>query len=311
MSIIKYVFLIFLIFFFNISFAQNKYVNSLKQSLATSTNNSDKILILENLVELYRSERQYDLASLYARQLLQLAKREKNDLEIVKGYTFLGIIANNQERYSKASQYIDSTKIASTSINNELAKAYTTYLQAYQENSFEDYKKAMALALKSLTAIDSHGQDYNLSFKLYYMLYGIYTNWNDLPNTMKYAQLALEYAKLSDNKNNESNAYSILAVAYTYKYEKSKKKEDLDLIIKNAETASNLGKQYPGQVANNTKALAYNNLASYYLMYFPKRTPEVKKKIEDNIKEALKISQELPNIIIYCLINHNQKQSTK
>lgn len=287
----KYIFLFLMVFFFGFSMAQNRYVDSLKQNLSRNTSNIQKISVLELLVEKYRSERQYDQATTYAKELLQLAKKEKNTLEIVKAYTFLGIIANNEDQYGKASLYVDSTRLAASKDNNDLAKAYSRYLEAYQEDAFEDYKKAMSMALESLALVDSHGKGYNLTFKLYYMLYGIYTNYNDLNNSMKYAQLALKSALSSGNKNNVSNAYSALAVAYTYQYEKSEKKEDIDHIIKNAQIASGLSQRYPGQIANSTYAIALNNLASYYLMYFPNRTPELKKIITDNIEESLKISR--------------------
>lgn len=291
MSTKKYIFFLFTIFFCGLTVAQNKYVDSLKQNLARNNSNVEKITILELLVEKYRSERQYNQANIYAKELLKLAKSEKSNLAIVKAYTFLGIIANNEELYDKAGLYRDSTKITVAKDNNNLSKAYSHYLQAYQEDSYGEYKKAMLLALESLALVDAYGKDYNLTFKLYYMLYSIYTNYNDLNNSMKYAQLCVKFAISSANKNNISNAYSALAVAYTYQYDKTQKKEDLDLIIKNAQIASDLSKQYPGQIANSTNAIAFNNLASYYLMYYPNRTPEIKKHITDNIEESLRFSR--------------------
>ena len=39
-----------------------------------------------------------------------------------------------------------------------------------------------------------------LEFRLYYLLYGTYTTWNDLKNSFKYARKSIEQAEKSGNK---------------------------------------------------------------------------------------------------------------
>lgn len=296
MKKLKIYFFLFLTLIYSSSFSQNKYVDSLKQILTRpNLSSSEKIPVLEQLVERYRTEQQYSIAKTYANSLLSISQQEKNQTEIVKAYTFLGIIANNEEKYKEVVNYIDLAKNALSKDDNSLAKAYCFYLQAYQEQSLDQPKKAMSFALQSIKAIENAGKDDNLSFKLNYILYGIYSNWNDEKNSLKYAELTLKFAQNSKNKNNISNAYSALASAYAVIYNKTKNKEDLTKIIENAQIASDLNKRFPGQVANSTHAIALNNLASYYVMFFPKRTPELKKKIIENIEEALKIAKLSPN----------------
>jgi TPR repeat protein len=96
-----------------------------------------------------------------------------------------------------------------------------------------------------------------LEFRLYYLLYGTYTTWNDLKNSFKYARKSIEQAEKSGNKNQLSNAYTALATAYTYQYEKTNSREDLKAIMNNSEKAAALYKEFPGQVSD-------------YLCYRPK-----------------------------------------
>lgn len=270
--------------------AQNKYIDSLKLKLQQNVTSTESIKILEVLTEKYRSEEQYADATKTAQQLLKLAKKEKNTQEIAKAYTFLGIIANNTEQYGKTSLYIDSATAVSSK-SKGIATAYSEYLQAYQENSFQEYKKAMEHTLKAKSSLESADKDYNLEFKINYMLYVIYSQWNDLKNTLKYAEATVKSAELSGNKNHLSNAYSALAVAYTYKFGKTESEKDRDFILNYAKKAASLFDEYPGQVANYTYAIARNNIASYLLGYYPKLTPELKKEIEENVHKSLEISK--------------------
>src|SRR5690554_7892075 len=92
-------------------------------------------------------------------------------------------------------------------------------------NEYQDYESAIKIFQKVLSAIE-HTDDEFLKAKTCYFLYAIYTNWNDLDNTLLYADKAVEAARKSGDKNLLSNAYSALAVAYTYKYDIYGDKQD-------------------------------------------------------------------------------------
>ena len=128
---------------------------------------------------MYRSEQQYKPASENGKRFFQLEKKQKHDFEITKAYTYLGIIANNQSLYEQTNLYIDSAKVVSSKSNNALAKAYSEYLQAYQNFGFQDLKKSMEHTLSAVSSAENQ-KDYEIEFKLNYMLYSLYTNWNDL-----------------------------------------------------------------------------------------------------------------------------------
>ncbi len=287
-----------ILFFISISilgYSQNKYLDSLKTIVQKdNTPVKEKMKVFGLLTELYRTEEQYPTANQYAQKYLSLAKAEKDYLQITKAYTYLGVIANNQEQYDRTSLYIDSTKISASKSGVALPKAYSEYLQAYQEMSLQDLKKSVAHALAAISNAENQ-KDYELEFKLNYILYSTYTNWNDLTNSMKYAKETLNSAKASKNKNYLSNTYSALSVAYSYLYNKSQNKQDLDQTIKYAEDAADLYQKYPGQVANYTYAMARNNVATYLLTYYPQLTPELIQKIKFNVQESMNSSKSSTN----------------
>lgn len=276
--------------------AQNAYTDSLEKQLKLpKTTPLEKMKIYGMQVEYWRSERLYDKATEVNKKLIAFAKKEKNKIFLTKAYVYQGIIFNNQDRYDKAVLYVDSTKTSAAEAKDKTAAAYSQYLQAYLADSYNDYKKAMTHGLSCLSLMEKEKPDFYLEFKLNYLLYGIYTEWNDLENTLKYAEKAVESALKSNNKNNLSNAYSALAVAYTYKYDATKSDADYQTILKLCENAASLYKDFPGQVAGYTYAMARNNKASYLLEFAPKITPSIRKQIENNIQESLSISQKLPN----------------
>ncbi|MCL1666531.1 hypothetical protein M2T82_00490 [Elizabethkingia ursingii] len=286
-----YLILLFCILLFHSVKAKNIYTDSLINRLKTEQLPvAEKLKIYELVIEKYRSEQQYDKASDYNKEYLKLARTSDNPLAITKAHVFQGMIMCNLEKYDQVQPYIDSASTSASKTNNKIAQAYASFLPAYYSHSLYEYKKSVAYILKSLSLLEKTEGDPILEFRLYYLLYGTYTTWNDLKNSFKYARKSIEQAEKSGNKNQLSNAYTALATAYTYQYEKTNSPEDLNAIMSNSEKATALYKEFPGHVSDYTYAIARNNTASYLLKYFPKLTDDLRKQIEYNIGEALNAS---------------------
>ncbi|MHA7608157.1 helix-turn-helix transcriptional regulator [Elizabethkingia meningoseptica] len=289
-----YLILLFSTFIFHFAAGQNPYTDSLLIKLkGEGTPVEERLKIYELLVDKYRSEQQYDEATAYCKEYLKLAKATKHTLETTKAYVYMGVILCNQEDYNKVHFYIDSATASASKTNDKIAEAYANFLPAYYEHSLYEYKKSVTYILKSISLLEKTKGDPILEFRLNYILYGTYTTWNDLKNSLKYAYKCVEAAKKSGNKNQLSNAYSALSTAFTYQYEKTNSKDDLKAMMDNSEKATALYYEYPGQVANYTYAIARNNKASYLLKYFPELTPDLRKQIEYNIAESLNASKNI------------------
>lgn len=289
----------FLILCFCISFnmnAQNAYIDSLYSHLYSSeVTPSKKMEIYHCLTEQLRIEMMYKEATIINGKHINLAKKEGNQTELTKAYVNEGLILGNQGQYDNAIKYIDSVKISSSKTQDKMSSAYAEYLMLYLAKSFGDTKKAAKHGLNSLFILEQTKENFLLEFKIYYQLYGIYTEWNDLENSKKYAQKSIETALKSGNKNDLSNAYSAMAVVYTYQYEKSKSTMDFQTILDYCEKAALLYKKFPGQVSGYTYSIARNNKANYLLTYSKEMTPELRRNIEYSIKESLAISSSLPH----------------
>ncbi|WP_437922124.1 helix-turn-helix transcriptional regulator [Sphingobacterium sp. LRF_L2] len=290
--------ILFILFFFITNYlnAQNAYIDSLNRRLnEAQLGVVEKMKTYNVLVEQYRIAMLYDSASSVNKQYLEFAKYEKAQTEITKAYVNEGVILVNQEKYDKAEVFLDSVKISSSKTNDKIAGAYRAYFMLYLSKSLNDYKKAMNYGLNALSLLEETKGNPVLEFKINYQLYGIYTEWNDLENSKKYAQKAVEAALQSGNKNDLSNAYSAMAVVSTYQYEKSKSIVDFQAVLDYCEKGASLYKKFPGQVSDYSYSIARNNKASYLLTYSKELTSAIRHQIVHNINESLLISSKLPH----------------
>lgn len=276
--------------------AQNRYLDSLEHQLtAPKGTAAEKMKLYELLVEHYRIEQLYDKASDLNADFLRLARHENNPVEITKSHVYQGIIWNNQDQFDKATPYIDSAKVSAATTDNQLARAYVTYLSSSLSRSINDVEKAMAYGIETLMLLEQSQEDLYLEFKQNYILYGIFTEWNDLDSSKKYLNKAIDSALKSGNKNDLSNAYTAMAVIYTYAYDRSKQKDDYMSVLTYCDMAARLYNEFPGQVGVYTYAMTRNNKASYLLRYSEVITSGIREEIEYNIREALGVLNALPH----------------
>ena len=235
--------------------AQNIYVDSLRHCLTNpSIETTEKIHIYWVLTERFRTELKYDQATAENQKLISLAKSQHDNLNLTKAYVYQGVIYNNQQDYDQDRTYLDSARVVAKESKNQIASAYTDYLEAIMLHSYQDYEAAIKSFQRALSLIEHTDEEF-LKAKIYYNLYSIYTNWNDLDNTFLYANEAVNAAQKSGDKSLLANSYSALAVAYTYRYDTHQKKEDLDKIFEICAKAIALNKQYIGQVSTDRKSV--------------------------------------------------------
>ncbi|PVH25444.1 hypothetical protein DC487_11070 [Sphingobacterium corticibacter] len=290
------------VFFQLLSFcghAQNVYMDSLRNELAhAEITISEKMNIYRILMEQSRSELQYDQATAENRKLIALAKSQNDDLALTKAYVYQGVIYNNQHDYKNDRVYLDSARVFALKSKSEIANAYTDYLEAIMLNSYQDYEAAIKSFQRTLSIVEDTNEEF-LKAKIYYNLYSIYTNWNDMENSFLYANEAVKSAHKSGDKSLLSNAYSALAVAYTYRYDAHHNKDDLEKIFDICRQAIDLNKQYKGQVSTRTYAIAKLNIASYYFKYYPEKLDLIKAQIHEAL-EAGQLTQRNQAIIASC-----------
>lgn len=272
--------------------AHNPYIDSLLNRLETKNISSEeKFRLYATLIEKYRSDQEFSTALAYSSDLLQLARQNNDFFQQAKAYSFMGLIHNNLKDFDTANKYVDSTVASASKTSNPLAGLSAKYIKAYQYFYFDEREKAMPYLVKILSVLDRSQKDYYLEYKSNYLIYSIYSDWDDVENSLKYANKCVEIAKKSGNKNSLCYAYTALAVAYTNKVDFQQQQQYVQLAYDCSEKACKLYYDFPGQVSHYAYAIARNNYAGYLLEYASDLTPELREKIEYNLNESLKAAK--------------------
>ncbi|MGJ1367630.1 helix-turn-helix transcriptional regulator [Sphingobacterium spiritivorum] len=275
--------------------AQNMLTDSLQNRLKENAISvTEKFRIYNELIELYRINDNYPLAETTVQQQLLLAKNTHNETEQVKALVQKGVITLNKSEYDKFQTDLDVAERASKKAGTPITKLYASYLRIYYYNTLGEYENAIKLAQVLLPEIEKQPDEVLLKAKLNYILYGIYSEWNDAENTTLYAKKAITFAEMSGHKNMMSSAYSALAVCYAYKYEKTGDIKDLDAVVEMCQKAVALYHHFPGHISDYTYALSLLNLANYNLMY-PVIKPSVRREIESASNEILQLTRHISN----------------
>jgi len=279
--------------------AQQNYIDSLQNLLKHTAAPVEMIMIQQRMADWYRSNEQYPEAIKMAEESLQRSQQlSENNLEVTKAYWILSNIYCNLEDFEKSKLFIDKAYKSAEGQHSPIAMAYAHYASAMLYSTLFDSERCVKLIHAALSKIPDPNKEALLTARIYYLLYGVYTEWNDESKSLYYAQQAVTYAEKSGNKNMLANAYAAIAVVFSYKYEAQHKKEYLDSIMQPLDNAISLFHKYPGQVVNNTYAHCHNNKASYYLKYYNTTDPQIKQKIRDNVQEALRIAPSSNDVAI-------------
>lgn len=134
------------------SIANNNVIDSLKQVVATSINDTNKIDALNNLSEYYIDINK-DSAYIFANQAIELSKNKELDEGLCDSYKKLGIVYLYDNDNDNSRKYIKESLILATRINDNyrIANAYyligaTYYYSDIYDKALENYKTALYIA---------------------------------------------------------------------------------------------------------------------------------------------------------------------
>lgn len=203
----------------------------------------------------------------YLRKAEKIITTQTDPLLVSKVYSELSkqnLITNADYDQSKA--YAEKSLSAGRQSKNKLAIAYGYYSLANWYNYLDIRDVAVANAQKALKILrDTPDQD--LASRIYYIMYGVYANWNDLPQSSKYADLAVLTALEARQFEILSNAYTAKSVVMGYQYNKTKDIIYLDSIRMYLHKAVDLFEAHPDKVGIRTYAIANLNLANFFFQH--------------------------------------------
>lgn len=286
----RYIYFILFAFYGFSLVAQPNYEDSLKQRLQVAKQPSEQMAIGLRLSDRYRINEQYQEAITLAQDCLTLALAQNpHSIDVVKANWILANIYANIEDFDQAQLYSNQALEAAETQKDPIGLAYAYYAKAVLHTILFDNKATIQWLHKALNQLDGQESEADLMARIYYLLYGVYTEWNDEAQALNYANKSLEYAIKAKNKNIVANAYSALAVVYSFQYEKTGDKSKRDQMMQALDQALELYQAYPGEVVANTYAYILNNKASYYLKYYDATEPMIKQAISKHVNEAIRI----------------------
>ncbi len=273
---------IFLLFasLFGFSYGQNA-AKTIEEHLQTS----EKFRGEGNLDQTYTILKEAETISL---------QKEKQYLpqiysELVK--YFLAIKKNDL-----AKEYTQKAMREAEHLNSSQALAYGYYARAYYYNYLDIRNLAVENAQQALDLAEKH-QLAEIKPRIYYLLYGAYSSFDNATLARKYAHETISSAHKIGNYNLLSNGYSAMSTVMGYFYKKENNESYKDSILIYLKKSANVYAQYPEKVSPITYGITNINIANYYY----KNGNLLSKSTLDTIKKyteiALNATQGISSIV--------------
>jgi tetratricopeptide (TPR) repeat protein len=168
-----------------IGFAQTELTDSLTAVLKNpSLGEKEKPVLLNQLAEIYRTNKNYGLAESKASESARIALQNKDYTDAVKAYTLLVNIKTSTGQLSSAKRTSDSTLVLAKKAKDPVAMAYAYYAQVLVYKILDDAQNVVKFCGLALKQLEKKSDPY-IASKIYYRLYAVYSG------TMKQKQICM------------------------------------------------------------------------------------------------------------------------
>lgn len=192
--------------------------------------------------------------------------------------------------YDNAKSYADKSLHVALEDGVRLARAYGYVALATYYNFLSVSDVAVDHAQQALHILRNEN-DPSLAARANYILYGVYSRWDNLELSNKYAQLAIREAISANDDEMLANAYSAYSVVMELQYDHSNDRRYLDSMQYYLQLSINVYKQRPKQVGKRTYAIANINMANYYFRYGSRAQSAVQDSIITYAETARQVYQ--------------------
>ncbi|RQP15910.1 MAG: hypothetical protein EAS52_13495 [Parapedobacter sp.] len=170
--------------------------------------------------------------------------------------------------------------------SKKTSKAVAYRAKAYLNNRLNLPDEAVKDALIGLRYVDGNDEDPITKYHLNYLLYSVYSKWNDEEKMEKYIRTCGQYALRANSANLQANVNNGLSSMYQARYRKKNRKDLLDSSYHYLGEAFSLYQTYPEKVSGNTFVITCINLANYYLDFSSEELATRKKNAFDYLSLA-------------------------
>lgn len=202
-------------------------------------------------------------------------------MELSKHYLVVG-------HYDTAKVYSDRNRRLADSVRLPINHAYAYLTQATYFNYLNVGELAVENAQKAIEVLREHPFP-ALEARAYYILYGVYSTWNNLERCEKYAELVIDRAKQAEDYELLANAYSAKSVVMEFKYSQDQQTNYLDSIPKYLQQSMGVYHERPEAVAVRTYAIANINMANHFFRYREPKKEETRASIIRYAGEARRV----------------------
>jgi two-component sensor histidine kinase len=241
--------LTFFILASSLLFSQQAKIDSLKNVLNSTRNNSKRVSILKELCKKSSEINSLEKTQKYYDELLNIASEKNDYAALVFGYHLLLREYEKKRDSLKALEYFN--KAHQLNLKNKdslgIAKDYNALGGIY--NKFQLYEKAEEAYNKALAICKNNNFDY--IGKIFINLGIVNQNQNEYNTSTEYALLAQENALKTKNKEQESSALGIIAGNYMWLDDEKKAEEYYRKALKISEE-----ERYSLTTLNNYRGLA-------------------------------------------------------
>ncbi|SDD27407.1 hypothetical protein SAMN04487894_107187 [Niabella drilacis] len=247
---------------------------------------------------------QQDLATL---EILRIKNQPEEALELIKRsvlrkgnsvddmtylYASQSMIYGAMDSLLLSKKYADLGLEYSTKAKSRGAKAiaYRANASLYRQLNLPD--EVVKSALEGLQFLDKSGKDLLTQYALNYLLYGVYSRWNDETKMNYYIRQCEKIALMDNNDNSLVNVNNGISSMFQAKYENTRQKPLLDSSFHYLQKSFALHKKNPGKISPNSFVITCVNFANYYFEFSKEPLEERKKQAFRYLSLAV---QELEN----------------
>lgn len=214
-----------------------------------------------------RLKADYDTNLRLLKEAEQIKERTQNPILLAKLHVELSKQYLVNADYKKALEYAKKCLQLGHRTKNKTAEAYGYLAMATYYNYLNIGDLAVSNAQKTLKL--AKDQDHALRSRAYYILYGVYSGWNDVALCKKYARLTIIAAIEGADNEMLSNAYAGYSTAMEFHYGETKNRQYLDSMKHYLHLSADVYKKSPEKVGVRTYSIANINLANYFFLYQP------------------------------------------
>ncbi|MEJ8590659.1 hypothetical protein JSO54_05340 [Riemerella anatipestifer] len=216
------------------------------------------------------------------KKLKQLITENKgNPKNLTQLYALQSKRMTRLENYKEAQKFLTLTEKTAQQSKDKYAQAISYYAQAFYYRYLGINDLAIEYAHKTLDTLPQDS-DYYLESLIYYYLYGLHSDWDNIDQCREYIKRSLDAAQKAQEGKYDlmTNAYSAKSTLMKFLFNKTQNPKYQDSIRYYLNQSEQVCNQHPNKVNPRAYAITTINTANYF---FEKWNKAPSRQLKDSI----------------------------